>query len=174
MPETILQSEFDCLSYFTLWTFPRPVKMHQLITKLHNSDDSKLQKAISPMGMLPHSVWEFGWYQSERFLRWICFCLVQHTAVTCNRFDVNRKKAFHSTLLETYGSHTYKTLIIFKVFFWFSDGNDWNISFLKHSRNSSVCALAQYTDFAAESSFVSVQGVPPSLRAQEAIWETCW
>lgn len=119
MPVTILQSEFDCLSYFTLWTFPRPVKMHQLITKLHNSGDSKLQKAISPMGMLPHSVWEFGWYQSERFLRWICFCLVQHTAVTCNRFDVNRKKAFHSTLLETYGSHTYKTLIIFKVFFWF-------------------------------------------------------
>ena len=61
-----------------------------------------------------------------------------------------------------------------RFFFLVSDGNDWNISFLKHSRNSSVCALAQYTDFAAESSFVSVQGVPPSLRAQEAIWETCF
>ena len=33
-------------------------------------------------------------------------------------------------------------------------------------------AFAEYNDFAAESYFVSVQGIPPSLRAQEAIGET--
>ena len=41
MPVPILHSKFDYLSYFTLRTFPRPVEISQLITKLRDFDNFK-------------------------------------------------------------------------------------------------------------------------------------
>lgn len=46
-------------------------------------------------------------------------CLPQHAVVTCNTFDITRKKAFCSKLLETHGAHMYKTLLSFKAIIWF-------------------------------------------------------